>query len=54
MVSEGQLSILGPGGCIVNDLSQKVCIIKGPERGFETVVYLTSMLKACSAVVAVI
>ena len=36
MVSERQLSILGPDGCIGNDLSHKVCMIKEPRRGFET------------------
>ena len=55
MMSERQLSILGPNGCIGNDLSHKLCIIKGPRRGFEAVgIFDVNMLKACFAVVAVI
>ena len=31
MVLERQLSILGPDGCIVNDLSHESCLIEGPK-----------------------
>ena len=43
MMSERQLNILVPSGCIINDLSHKSCIFKGPQTTLFDVNGLTNV-----------